>query len=133
MQPLPEGHVNQEISDQARKMRSVPDLLRKECLAALISLTAAGLLDALIAAPLEGPADPSGLASEHVKAPWIFVGIQQMLRYFPALLAGIIIPLGVFLALGLAPYAHNKPMFTRIVFFGIAGTVIVLTAWGYLA
>ena len=125
--------MNQESSNQVRRIRSVPDLLRKEGLAALIALAAVGLLSALVDAPLDGPADPSGLAAEHVKAPWIFVGIQQMLRYFPPILAGIAIPLGVLLALALVPYAYGKRTPTRVVFFGAAATVVVLTVWGYLA
>lgn len=111
----------------------MPDLLRKEGLAALISLAAVALISALADAPIEGPADPSGLAVEHVKAPWIFVGIQQTLRYLPPMLAGIAIPLGVLFALALIPYAYGKQTLTRLVFLGIAATVIILTVWGYLA
>ncbi|MGO9572035.1 MAG: hypothetical protein ACLP5H_31320 [Desulfomonilaceae bacterium] len=111
----------------------MPDLLCKEGLAALIALAAVGLLSALLDAPIEGPADPSGLAAEHVKAPWIFVGIQQMLRYLPPILAGIAVPLGVLLALALVPYADGKRTLTRVVFIGIASAVILLTVWGYFA
>jgi menaquinol-cytochrome c reductase cytochrome b/c subunit len=125
--------MSQETSGQTRRIRSVPDLLRKEGLAALVALAAVGLLSALVDAPLEGPADPSGLAAEHVKAPWIFVGIQQMLRYFPPILAGIVIPLGVLLALALVPYAYGKRTLTRVVFFGVSAAVILLTVWGYVA
>ncbi len=107
--------------------------MRKEGLAALIALAAVGLLSVLADAPIEGPADPSGLAAEHVKAPWIFVGIQQMLRYLPPILAGIAIPAGVLLALALIPYAYGNRVFTRIVFWGIAGAVVVLTVWGYFS
>jgi hypothetical protein len=111
----------------------VPDLLRKEGLAALIALAAVGLLSVLVDAPIEGPADPSGLAAENVKAPWIFVGIQQMLRYLPPILAGIAIPAAVLLALALIPYSCGNRILTRIVFWGIAGAVVVLTVWGYFA
>jgi quinol-cytochrome oxidoreductase complex cytochrome b subunit len=125
--------MNQKTSGQTRRIRSVPDLLRKEGLASLIALAAVGLLSALVDAPLEGPADPSGLAAEHVKAPWIFVGIQQLLRYFPPVLAGIVIPLGVLLALVLVPYVYGKRTLTRFVFFAVVATVILLTVWGYVA
>ncbi len=125
--------MNRETSNQIRRIRSVPDLLCKEGLAALIALAAVGLLSALLDAPIEGPADPSGLAAEHVKAPWIFVGIQQMLRYLPPILAGIAVPLGVLLALALVPYADGKRTLTRVVFIGIASAVILLTVWGYFA
>jgi menaquinol-cytochrome c reductase cytochrome b/c subunit len=125
--------MNQVTSGQTRRIRSVPDLLRKEGLAALVALAAVSLLSALVDAPLEGPADPSGLAAEHVKAPWIFVGIQQMLRYFPPIFAGIVIPFGLLLALALVPYAYGKRTLTRVVFFGVSAAVILLTVWGYVA
>lgn len=98
-----------------------------------MALAAVGLLSVLADAPIEGPADPSGLAAEHVKAPWIFVGIQQMLRYLPPVLAGIAIPAGVLLVLALVPYLYGKLILTRIVFWGIAAAVVVLTVWGYFA
>ena len=125
--------MNQETSGQTRRIRSVPDLLRKEGLAALIALAAVGLLSALVDAPLEGPADLAGLATEHVKAPWIFVGIQQMLQYFPPILAGIVIPLGLLLALALVPYSYRSRTLTRVLFFAVAAAVVVLTVWGYFA
>jgi len=111
----------------------VPDLLRKEGLAALIALAAVVLLSAMVDAPIEGPSDPSGLAAEHVKAPWIFLGIQQMLRYFPPIVAGIAIPLGVLIALALVPYAYGKRTLARVAFFGGVAAVIFLTIWGYAA
>ena len=63
------------------KTRSAPDLVRKEGLAVLISFAALCLLAGLIDAPLDGPADTGGIPSDDVKAPWIFVGIQFMLRH----------------------------------------------------
>lgn len=125
--------MNQEPANKTRKIRSVPDLLRKEGLAALIALAAVGALSVLVDAPIQGPADPAGLATEHVKAPWIFVGIQQLLRYLPPILAGIAIPVGVLLALAAVPYAHGNRILTRVVFWGIAAAVVILTVWGYFA
>ncbi len=125
--------MNQESPNQIHRIRSVPDLLRKEGLAALIALAGVGLLSVLADAPIQGPADPSGLAAENVKAPWIFVGIQQMLRYLPPCLAGIAIPAGVLIALALIPYLYANRILTGIVFWGIAAAVVVLTVWGYFA
>ncbi len=125
--------MQQETQDKNPRIRSVPDLLRKEGLAALIALAATALLSSLVDAPIRAPADASGLAAEHVKAPWIFVGIQQMLRYFSPIIAGIIIPLVVLLALALVPYARGKRTLIRTLFFVIGGAVVVLTLWGYLA
>jgi cytochrome b/b6/petD-like protein len=54
-------------------------------------------------APLEQLADPL-LTPNPAKAPWYFLGLQELLHYFPPLVAGIIIPTLVVLALIVIPY-----------------------------
>ena len=115
------------------RIKSVPDLVRKEVLAAVIALAAMCLLSALLDAPLQGPADVGGLAASDVKAPWIFVGIQQILKYLPALVAGVLFPLAAVLLVGLIPYLPEKRGLRSLVFFATALTVLILTIWGYLS
>jgi hypothetical protein len=126
-------HVNRENLATANKIKSVPDLLRKEALAAVVVLILVLLMSAAWDAPLEGPVDPGGLPAEHVKAPWIFVGIQQMLRYLPAVVAGVLLPVVALVALGLVPSmtAFGRRI-TGVVFFGIVLAFLTLTIWGYV-
>ena len=49
-------------------------------------------------APLEQFANPL-LTPNPAKAPWYFLGLQELLHYFPPLVAGIIIPTLVVVAL----------------------------------
>jgi len=54
-------------------------------------------------APLEGLADPSHTPNP-AKAPWYFLGLQEMLHYFPPVVAGVLAPGLVVMALVVIPY-----------------------------
>jgi quinol-cytochrome oxidoreductase complex cytochrome b subunit len=54
-------------------------------------------------APLEGVADPSHTPNP-AKAPWYFLGLQEMLHYFPPVVAGVLVPGLVVMALIIIPY-----------------------------
>lgn len=116
------------------KTKSFPNLVRKEALAALLALALLAILSAVCDAPVSGPADPAGIPSTDVKAPWIFIGIQQTLRYLPPLFAGIILPFVAILAIALIPIMHGKQRKSAgLVFFCIVLASVVLTLWGYFS
>lgn len=54
-------------------------------------------------APLEGLADPMHTPNP-AKAPWYFLGLQELLHYFPPFVAGVLIPTMVVIALIVIPY-----------------------------
>ena len=54
-------------------------------------------------APLEGIADPMH-TPDPAKAPWYFLGLQELLHYFPPMVAGVLIPGVVVAALVVIPY-----------------------------
>ena len=56
-------------------------------------------------APLEELANPSQTPNP-AKAPWYFLGLQELLHYFPPVVAGVLIPALVILALIAIPYFH---------------------------
>jgi menaquinol-cytochrome c reductase cytochrome b/c subunit len=66
---------------------------------ALILVVIALLWDA----PLEGLADPTRTPNP-AKAPWYFLGLQELLHYFPPVVAGVLIPTLVILGLIVIPY-----------------------------
>jgi len=57
----------------------------------------------LVDAPLEQLADPMHTPNP-AKAPWYFLGLQELLHYFPPVVAGVMIPGLVVLALIVIPY-----------------------------
>src|SRR5450755_1027977 len=54
-------------------------------------------------APLEGLADPMHTPNP-AKAPWYFLGLQELLHYFSPVVAGVLIPGLVVMALIIIPY-----------------------------
>ncbi|MFQ6115759.1 MAG: hypothetical protein ACE5NG_16995, partial [bacterium] len=54
-------------------------------------------------APLEELADPDHTPNP-AKAPWYFLGLQELLHLFPPLVAGVLIPTLVIIALIVIPY-----------------------------
>ena len=56
-------------------------------------------------APLEELANPLQTPNP-AKAPWYFLGLQELLHYFPPVVAGVLIPALVVLALIAIPYFH---------------------------
>ena len=64
-------------------------------------------------APLEQLANPL-LTPNPAKAPWYFLGLQELLHFFPPFVAGILIPTLVLLALIVIPYfnvnVEGKPL-----------------------
>jgi len=116
------------------RIKTFPDLVRKEALAAILATAAVFLICVVLDAPIGGPADSSGIPAENVKAPWIFVGIQQMLRYFPPMVVGILVPAAALVMLMAIPFISEKPNLpVRLVFFAIILISLAVTVWGYLA
>ncbi len=116
------------------RIKTFPDLVRKEAFAAVVATTVIFLISAVWDAPIGGPADPSGIPAENVKAPWIFVGIQQMLRYLPTMVAGVLVPVAALLGLIAIPFISEKPNLPmRLIFFAIILISLAMTVWGYLA
>jgi quinol-cytochrome oxidoreductase complex cytochrome b subunit len=116
------------------RIKTFPDLVRREVFAAVVAITAVFLLSAVLDAPIGGPADPSGIPAENVKAPWIFVGIQQMLRYLPTMVAGVLVPGAALLGLIAMPFISEKPNLSmRLIFSAIILISLAVTVWGYLA
>jgi hypothetical protein len=94
--------------DKDDKVLVWPDLVYTE-LICLIAATAGLTLWAIISkAPLEQPANP-GYAPNPAKAPWYFLGLQEMLVYFDPWMAGVVYPGLIILGLGMMPYIDTNP------------------------
>jgi hypothetical protein len=116
----------------ALRIKTFPYLVRNEAIVAVSAMTAVFLISAVSDAPIGGPADSSGIPVENVKAPWIFLGIQQMLRYFPAVIGGVVIPLAGLLMLTSIPFISkmvNQPV--QVIFWATILISLAITVWGY--
>jgi menaquinol-cytochrome c reductase cytochrome b/c subunit len=91
-----------KVTDE-ETLQTFPEVLFRATVA--IEVMAIGLVTMalLFNAPLEGIADPSHTPNP-AKAPWYFLGLQEMLHYFPPVVAGVLVPGLVVMALIVIPY-----------------------------
>jgi len=87
----------------APELMSYPQLLLRGIIAFEILTIVLVIVSLVWDAPLEQLANPL-LTPNPAKAPWYFLGLQELLHYFPPLVAGIIIPTLVVVALIVIPY-----------------------------
>jgi hypothetical protein len=74
-----------------REVHVWPFLLRIELLATIIVTIILMVWSITLNAPLEEPANPT-LTMNPSKAPWYFLGLQEMLVYFDPWMAGVVYP-----------------------------------------
>jgi uncharacterized membrane protein len=86
-----------------------PYLLRMEFLAAIIVTAILMVWSITMSAPLEEPANPN-LTMNPAKAPWYFLGLQEMLVYFDPWIAGVVMPTLIIIGLMVIPYIDTNPL-----------------------
>ena len=84
-------------------VQTFPEVLFRAVVAIEVLAVALVWMALLFNAPLEGIADPSHTPNP-AKAPWYFLGLQEMLHYFPPVVAGVLVPGLVVIALIVIPY-----------------------------
>ena len=94
------AQVEAEMEDQ---VQTFPEVLFRAAVAIQVLAVVLVWIALLFNAPLEGLADPSHTPNP-AKAPWYFLGLQEMLHYFPPVVAGILAPGLVIIALIVIPY-----------------------------
>jgi len=86
-----------------------PYLLRIEFLAAVIVTIILMVWSLTLNAPLEEPSNPN-VTMNPAKAPWYFLGLQEMLVYFDPWMAGVIFPSLIIVGLMVIPYIDTNPL-----------------------
>jgi hypothetical protein len=102
------GSIQQTRAEAQDKVHTWPHLLVVE-FAAILAMTAMVLIfSAIVRAPLLGLADVNQTPNPS-KAPWYFLGLQELLTMFHPMVAGVTIPgMGIFLLI-VAPYIDKNP------------------------
>ncbi len=80
-----------------------PDLVYTELIAMVIATFVLVIWAVLLKAPLEQPAT-SAKAPNPSKAPWYFLGLQEMLVYYDPWMAGVVLPTFIIIGLIALPY-----------------------------
>jgi hypothetical protein len=86
-----------------RQLMAFPHLVLREVMVLQGLILVLALLSLFWDAPLEQLANPL-LTPNPAKAPWYFLGLQELLHYFPPLVAGVLLPGLVVVALVVIPY-----------------------------
>jgi hypothetical protein len=127
------------VGDIGPRLMTYPHLLIREAIVFMILVISLVTVALFWDAPLEQLANPL-LTPNPAKAPWYFLGLQELLHYFPPLVAGIIIPTLVVIALIVIPYFNinieGAPLWsgnarrTLLIFLAIViGLTILLAAF----
>ena len=98
--PRPRDEIDEEKPEY---VSTLPELLIRELAAALALIAFVVVLSVLFDAPLGAPANP-GMSTNPAKAPWYFVGFQELQLHFHPLIAVVVVPSLVALALLVIPY-----------------------------
>jgi hypothetical protein len=102
--------------EMGRQLMSYPHLILRESVAFQILTIVLVLISLFWDAPLEQLANPLATPNP-AKAPWYFLGLQELLHYFPPIVAGVLIPTLVVIALVVIPYfnvnIHGTPLWVE--------------------
>ena len=90
---------------EERWVMTFPHLILREVILFQIVVIALALAAILFDAPLQGIANPLETPNP-AKAPWYFLGLQELLHYFPPVVAGVLMPTLVVVSLVVIPYAR---------------------------
>jgi hypothetical protein len=85
-----------------------PDLVYTEMISLIVCSVVLIVWSILLKAPLEQPANPANTPNPS-KAPWYFLGLQEMLVYFDPWLAGVVLPSLIIVGLICIPYIDRNP------------------------
>jgi len=91
-----------------QKVETWPNLVVREYIGAIIMLIFLVAWSLLQNAPLESIADPN-VTPNPSKAPWYFLGLQELLVYFDPWIAGVVLPGVITVGLMAIPYLDPDP------------------------
>jgi hypothetical protein len=103
----PEG-IQRAEPRQEDKVNVWPHLLLREAVAAFAMFAFLTVFSLVVNAPLRELANPN-LTPNPSKAPWYFLSLQELLRYFHPMVAGVTIPTVALLALMATPFFDKNP------------------------
>ena len=128
---IEQGEPTFEKSEVEDKIFTWPDLVFSEFICMVILTVVMVLWSIALKAPLEEPAN-TAVAPNPSKAPWYFLGLQEMLVYFDPWMAGVVLPGLIILGLMAIPYIDTNPKGNGYYTFRERKTEISLFLFGFL-
>ena len=112
-----------------------PNLIIREIICFQIVVIVLSIISLFFNAPLEELANPQNTPNP-AKAPWYFLGLQELLHTFPPVVAGVLMPLLVVIALIIIPYFdinikriglwNKNPKKTLLVFSSVVFVFLII-------
>lgn len=102
-QRIANGEFEKMKEEGQDRIHTWPYLTRVEFLSSIILMIILTVWAIVLDAPLEDPANPSRTPNPS-KAPWYFLGLQEMLVYFDPWIAGVVLPTIIIVGLMAIPY-----------------------------
>ncbi len=109
------------------EVNTMPNLIVREVTMALVLLAVLLIISMLFNTPLADQANP-GLSPNPTKAPWYFMGIQEMLMHFHPVYALLVIPVLLVFGLLSLPYINYETETTGVWFGSAKGRKMALVA-----
>ena len=103
-----QGEPTFEETESEDKIFTWPDLVFSEFICMVLLTVGLVVWSVVLKAPLEEPAN-TAVAPNPSKAPWYFLGLQEMLVYFDPWMAGVVLPGLIILGLMAIPYIDTNP------------------------
>jgi menaquinol-cytochrome c reductase cytochrome b/c subunit len=101
--------IQKAVSEPVDKVNTWPHLMLPEFVSLMAMTAFLILLSAILQAPLLEEANPN-VTPNPAKAPWYFLGLQELLSYWDPQIAGVMIPLVLGIAIWMAfPYIDRNP------------------------
>jgi hypothetical protein len=116
---------------EAEKTWVWPDLVYTELLCMVVGMIVLVVWGMVFQAPIEEPANPARTPNPS-KAPWYFLGLQEMLVYFDPWLAGVVLPSLIIVGLMAIPYLDTNPKGNGYFTFKERRVEISLFLFGFL-
>jgi len=104
---IAEGKKPNEDADSKEKILVWPDLVYIEFISLILCSVLLIVWSIVLQAPLEEPANPS-VSPNPSKAPWYFLGLQEMLVYFDPWIAGVLFPTVILLGMMTIPFLDTN-------------------------
>ena len=108
-----------------------PDLVYTELISLIVCSVVLIVWSIFLKAPLEQPANPANTPNPS-KAPWYFLGLQEMLVYFDPWLAGVVLPSLIIVGLICIPYIDKNPKGNGYYTFNERKAEITLFLFGFV-
>jgi hypothetical protein len=116
--------------DESDRVWVWPDLVYTELISLILCSVLLIVWSILLKAPLEQPANRS-VTPNPSKAPWYFLGLQEMLVYFDPWLAGVVLPGLIIVGLMAIPYIDTNPKGNGYYTFRERKVEIILFLFGF--